>query len=163
MKSIALAAAAFVAFTSLASAPSVAAEVRTQYTGATCQPFLPTAQVQRDGIGRTINIGSASVIIACPVIRNVTASTSLEFAAVTLQGPINSSCTFATVNGSGAFSTASPSAIRPTAGTDKFRLQFADGDANLAAPADRVALFRCTLVPGGAILNYAIVENVNEN
>lgn len=163
MKSIALAAAAFVGFASLAATPSVAAEVRTQYTGATCQPLLPTAQVQRDGIGRTLNTGGAAVVIACPVIRNVTASTSLEFAAVTLQGPINSSCTFATVNGSGALSATSPSAIRPVAGTDRFRLQFADGDANLAAAADRVALFRCTLVPGGSILNYAIVENVNEN
>ncbi len=101
--------------------------------------------------------------MVCPVVRNVTASTSLEFAALTIGGPITTSCTYATVTGTGSVSSAGPSAIRPIAGFAGFRIQFGDGDANVPAPADRVSMFRCTLAPGGSITNYAIVENVNEN
>ncbi|BBE71534.1 hypothetical protein [Oharaeibacter diazotrophicus] len=147
----------------LAPDRAAAAEVRTQYLGAACQGLSGADPLVRDVAGRIRNAGTAPVIVVCPVVRDVTASTSLEFAALTLGGSVTSSCSVVVVNAFGNGSGTSPSAIRPVAGTEHFRVQFADGAVNIQAPAESNVMFKCTLAPGGSILNLAVVENVAEN
>jgi len=167
MKSAVLAAVVVPALAGLVSglAPgrAGAAEVRTQYLGAACQGLAATDPLVRDVNGRIRNAGTQPAIVLCPVVRDVTASTSLEFAALTLAGSVTSVCSFVVVNGLGSGSGTSPSAIRPVAGTEHFRVQFADGATNIQAPTEATAMFKCTLAPGGSILNLAIVENVGED
>lgn len=148
-----------------------AAEDENLYPGTLCRADTNTPSIQYDSIGRMLNVGAASIIVNCPVVRD-TGGDEIEFAAIDVidnnnsAGDPNVTCTLYSRSRTGGIvaSELRTSALAPGSAT----LQYAVGTPNLAAVSNGYYYFRCS-VPGvnlglrSGVVSYRVVENVGED
>lgn len=150
---------------------AMASEDDKLYAGATCQPASNTDAIARTSSGGMFNASASTQFWTCPILRDVNASGSIEFARITVvDNDINRdvSCTLFSRTSTGALHDSAPGVQITPPSTGTRVMTFGQGDANAVnTVSGGYAYFRCS-VPGttglrSGILAYTVTENVGEN
>ncbi len=149
---------------------AIASEDDKLYPGALCQPSSNTDAISRTFSGAMFNASTVTQFWTCPIVRDVNAAGSIEFARVTVidrnaNGVLSCTLHSSTSTGTGVDSDSENTNGAP--GT--VSLVFGSGDVNAVdTVASGYAYFRCT-IPGtvngqrSGVVTYIVSENDGED